>query len=88
MENNEFFKYQIKFLLDMSVKSVNNSEEYDDELFDKYLTNKESNILTLLFKKGYTVTEVSKAMNISRQAVNQCKNRSLLKLRNTLKDCI
>lgn len=36
MENNKFFKYQIKFLLDMSVKSVNNSEEYDDELFDKY----------------------------------------------------
>ncbi|MEI0477699.1 DUF262 domain-containing protein [Brachyspira pulli] len=36
MENNEFCQYQIKFLLDMSVKSVNNIIEYDTELFDKY----------------------------------------------------
>ncbi|WP_297206866.1 DUF262 domain-containing protein [uncultured Brachyspira sp.] len=36
MEKNEFCKYQIKFLLDMSVKSVNDSREYDTELFDKY----------------------------------------------------
>ncbi|WP_041177483.1 hypothetical protein [Brachyspira intermedia] len=33
MENNEFCKYQIKFLLDMS---VNDSKEYDTKLFDKY----------------------------------------------------
>lgn len=33
MEDNEFCKYQIKFLLDMS---VNDSKEYDDKLFDKY----------------------------------------------------
>ncbi|MEI0491929.1 DUF262 domain-containing protein [Brachyspira intermedia] len=33
MEDNEFCKYQIKFLLDMS---VNDSKEYDTKLFDKY----------------------------------------------------
>ncbi len=82
-------KYSFSELnLDIITDSEEMEFDYFDELFDKYLTNKESNILTLLFKKRYTVTEVSKAMNISRQAVNQCKNRSLLKLRNTLKDCI
>lgn len=82
-------KYSFSELnLDIITDSQELEIDYFSELFDKYLTKKESDILTLLFKKGYTVTEVSKLIDISRQAVNQCKNRSLIKLRKNLIDCM
>lgn len=38
----------------------------------------------LIVLQGHTATEVSEKLGITKQAVNQCKNRALKKLRNRL----
>lgn len=45
-----------------------------------YLTDYEKWILQKIFFSGYTVTELSKTLNKSRQSVNQVKKRALNKL--------
>lgn len=76
--------------LDININNKNNATELDfdyiSDLLNKCLTEKETSIMSLLYINGYKVSDVSKVMNISRQAVNQCKNRSLLKLRNLLEE--
>ncbi|WP_443217552.1 sigma factor-like helix-turn-helix DNA-binding protein [Sporolactobacillus sp. CQH2019] len=47
----------------------------------KVLTEKESYIMKLLYVYYLSVNEVADFMKISRQAVNQSKNRALKKLK-------
>lgn len=48
------------------------------------LTNREQLCIQLIVLQGYTATEVAEKLGITKQAVNQCKNRALKKLRNCL----
>ncbi|CDM70387.1 Hypothetical protein CM240_3270 [Clostridium bornimense] len=72
--------------LNFDINTENNITEIDfdyvSDLLNECLTEKETSIMSLLYTDGYKVYDVSKVMHISRQTVNQCKNRSLLKLRN------
>lgn len=52
----------------------------------KILTKPELTVIYMIFFSGYTVIEISKFYGISRQAVNQMKNRALKKLRNAYLD--
>lgn len=58
--------------------------EYEFEILDmfKILSKKESFIMRLLYIHYLSVSEVADYMKISRQAVNQAKNRGLKKIRN------
>ena len=48
----------------------------------KVLIEKESYVMKLLYVYYLSVSEVSDYMKISRQAVNQAKNRALKKIKN------
>lgn len=45
------------------------------------LTEKEETILRLYFVNGYSIETISGQLNVSRQAVNQAKNRAIDKIR-------
>lgn len=65
---------------------IEHESSYEDieliELFKK-LSKSEYNIIKLICMKGLSVSEIANYMGISRQVVNQCKNRALNKIRNT-----
>lgn len=71
---------EIELNLDLEIPH----ETFDSkiELIDLFnnLTENESNIMKLLFIRDLTIVEVADLMKISRQAVNQAKNRALKKL--------
>lgn len=48
--------------------------------FYAYLTGKEEVIIRLIYETGYSAAEISRALNVSRQSVNQCKKRAEKKL--------
>lgn len=50
------------------------------------LSDREYQVILLLFQYGYTVAEAAKLMGKSRQAVNQIKNRALKKLKQKFVD--
>ncbi|AGC67701.1 RNA polymerase sigma factor, sigma-70 family [Thermoclostridium stercorarium subsp. stercorarium DSM 8532] len=93
---------QIKRLRNISLYSqLNDKERYyieslpsttdvysDCELhyIKKILTKQEFKIIYMIYFLGYTVTEIAKSQNVSRQAVNQMKNRVLKKLRKAYLD--
>lgn len=53
----------------------------DFDLLRKLLTNPEFIIIKMIFYGGYSVAETAGALGITRQAVNQMKNRALKKLK-------
>lgn len=59
------------------------NQSYDIDVIDiiKDLTLKEQTIIRMIFIEGFTVSDVSTHMKISRQAVNQSKNRAIKKLK-------
>ena len=56
---------------------------YIDNLLDK-LTTKEKFILTAIYFYGYKEIEISKKLNVSRQAINKIKKTALKKLLATI----
>jgi RNA polymerase sigma factor (sigma-70 family) len=58
----------------------------DLDLLRKLLTNAEFAIIKMVFYDGYSVTETGNALGITRQAVNQMKNRALKKLKKNFAD--
>lgn len=52
-----------------------------DDFLKKTLTPKELLCVQLIVIHGYTATEVARELGITKQAVNQCKNRALKKLK-------
>lgn len=48
------------------------------------LNEKEAKMLYMIYIEGYTITEIAKSCNKTRQAVNQFKNRILKKMRKAL----
>lgn len=66
---------EMELNLDIEISHENSEAEF--ELLDifKVLTKKEAYIMKLLYVHYLSVTEVADYMKISRQAVNQAKNR-------------
>lgn len=54
------------------------------EMLITHLNKRQQDIIKLIFFYGYSVEEIAKILNISRQAVNQCKNRALCALRDMI----
>lgn len=50
-------------------------------IIESALTTTEARYINMIFYQGYTSEEVASVFGISKQAVNQCKNRALKKLR-------
>jgi len=70
--------------LNLDIEIVYDGFESEFELLDifKILSEKEAYIMKLLYVYCLSVSEISAFMNISRQAVNQAKNRALKKIKN------
>lgn len=71
---------EIELNLELEIACEDGCLEF--ELLDlfKLLTQKEAYIMKLIYVYSLSVSEVSQYMNISRQAVNQTKNRALKKI--------
>jgi RNA polymerase sigma factor (sigma-70 family) len=54
-----------------------------DEAFE-ILTNHQKKILYKKYILGYSDTEIGEKLDISRQAVNQCQNRAIQKIRENI----
>jgi RNA polymerase sigma factor (sigma-70 family) len=52
----------------------------------KYLTKYEFNIIFMIYSYGYSISELAEIEGVTRQAVNQAKNRALSKLKDLLPD--
>ena len=52
----------------------------------KLLSDREYQVILLIFQYGYTVAEIAKLVGISRQAVNHIKNRALKKMKQRFSD--
>lgn len=67
-----------------------NFDSSDLEFLDliNILNESEKNILKLFFVEDFSISEISKLMNVSRQAINQNKNRAIKKLKYIVADYI
>lgn len=65
-----------------------NFDSYDIEFLDliSILNESEKHILNLFFVENFSISEISKLMNVSRQAINQNKNRAIKKLKYIVDD--
>lgn len=70
--------------LNLDIEVAYDGFESEFELLDffKILSEKEAYIMKLIYVYYLSVSEVSDYMKISRQAVNQAKNRALKKIKN------
>lgn len=60
------------------------STETIEPATSKFSTGSDNANTIPIVLQGHTATEVSEKLGITKQAVNQCKNRALKKLRNRL----
>lgn len=69
--------------LNLDLDLAYEEEESEFEFLDtfKLLTPKEAYIMKLIYVYCLSISEISQYMNISRQAVNQAKNRALRKMK-------
>lgn len=69
----------------LALESSSNADKGDDISFyfpaGNTLSEREQTILRMFYREQYTIEEIAKQLNISRQAVNQAKNRALGKIR-------
>lgn len=84
---NSIYSHETELNLDISEATTNLNLE--DRLFildilDK-LSNAQRNVLILSFIKDYSDSQISKILNISRQAVNRTKNRAINNIRKYIK---
>ncbi len=61
-------------------------KEFDAEIIGRVLSNSETAVIRRIYFLGYTSADISKIIGVSRQAVNQMKNRALKKLKNFYSD--
>ena len=54
--------------------------------FQANMPEREKTILQLFFVDEYSIEEIAQQLSISRQAVNQAKNRALNKIRKALEE--
>jgi RNA polymerase sigma factor (sigma-70 family) len=69
--------------------SYSNIDDYSDlefQCFDHILTKPEALIIKMIYRSGYSASEIAIMCGISRQAVNQTKNRALKKLERLYSD--
>lgn len=72
---------EVELSLDIEINHEDCEAEFEVLDIFKILTKKEAYIMKLLYVYCLSVSEVADYMKISRQAVNQSKNRSLRKIR-------
>ena len=72
---------EMELSLDIKISHEDCKTEFEILDMFKVLTKKEAYIMKLLYVYYLSVSEVADYMKISRQAVNQSKNRSLKKIR-------
>lgn len=72
---------EVELSLDIEINHEDCEVEFEVLDIFKILTKKEAYIMKLLYVYCLSVSEVADYMKISRQAVNQSKNRSLKKIR-------
>lgn len=69
----------------LALESISYSDKGDDISFyfpaGNTLTEREHTILRMFYADQYTIEEIAKQLTISRQAVNQAKNRALERIR-------
>lgn len=72
--------------LDFEIKAFDSERDtkIDLEIALKKLTKKERETIILFYYYGYSIEEIGKSQNVSRQSVNKTKNRALEKLRNSV----
>ncbi len=78
-------KYNNETQLNLDIEIEYRKSDSDFEVLDLFnkLSRKEANIMKLIYINKLSVSEVAESMKISRQAVNQSKNRALNKIRST-----
>ena len=78
--------YESKYESEFDFNLIESNKSTDLEFYDLIndLTPKEKTILISKFIKNMKDTEIAQALNISRQAVNQTKNRALIKLKKVI----
>lgn len=81
-KRNKILLNELELNLDIEIEYDGFDSEF--EMLDafKILSEKEAYIMKLIYVYYLSVSEVSDYMKISRQAVNQAKNRALKKIRN------
>jgi DNA-directed RNA polymerase specialized sigma subunit, sigma24 homolog len=73
------------YYIEVTYSTCDTYQDYD--IFSvKALTKPEKSVINMIYYLGYTPTEISKIIGISRQAVNQMKNRALKKLKTLYSD--
>lgn len=72
--------------LDFEIKAFDSERDtkIDLEIALKNLTKKERETIIMFYYYGYSIEEIGKSQNVSRQSVNKTKNRALEKLRNSV----
>lgn len=76
---------EINLTEDLNIQYYDHKEQeiFMNDLL-KELTSKEKTILSLLYFYGFSIKEIAQFNNVTRQAVNQIKNRALRKLKKFL----
>lgn len=59
---------------------------YEFPGIEKFLTKSETDVVKMIYLKGYSVCETARKLGTSRQATNQMKNRALKKLKTQFSD--
>ena len=84
-----YLNYEIPLNDEMTIMDYHDTEKLAiqkavSENAWEYLTPREATILQDIYYKDWTIPDIAKKENISRQAVNQTKNRALAKIRQNL----
>ena len=69
---------------DMAADDENFGEFEINDVMKSVLSPREIFFVKAIVLDGYKAAEIAKAMGVSRQYVNQCKNSALRKLRNSI----
>lgn len=69
---------------EVAVFDSDRDTKIDLEIALKKLTKKERETIKMFYYYGYSIEEIGKSQNVSRQSVNKTKNRALEKLRNSV----
>lgn len=69
------------YYIEVTCSTNDTYQECDSGSIGRVLSNSEQSLINMIYYLGYTPTEISKVIGVSRQAVNQMKNRALRKLR-------
>lgn len=80
LDDNELYYIEVKS------STYDTYSNLDFDILLKSLTESEFTVIKMIYYIGYTVTETATYFGVSRQAVNQMRNRALKKLKRVFSD--